>query len=183
MSARRLLLCLFISITGIGCSSPYKADYEPDHDFTSYRTYRWLEPNEPVMDALASNPLLKKRFMNAVDRVLQEQGYVPADSNEPDFYVHVQGTVQQRMRVDDGVSVSYGYYGRYGGMGVRHMDVSYYDEGTLILDIIDRPMNELVWRGWVTQVIRDYQDPRQAEAAVEKAVRGILANFPPAPVQ
>jgi len=183
MPLRRLLLCLFVSMAGVGCSSPYKADYEPDHDFSSYQSYRWLEPNEPVMDALAGNPLLKKRFIDAVSRELQAQGYVPVDSIEPDFYVHVHGTVQERMRVNDGVSVSYGYYGRYGGMGMRHVDVSYYDEGTLILDVIDSPKNELVWRGWVTQVIRDYKDPRQAEAAVDKAVHGILANFPPDPGQ
>ncbi len=168
-----------VCVLGGGCSSPYKADYEPDHDFSPYRSYRWLEPNEPPRDALAGNPLLKRRFVKAVDHVLQTMGYTPTDGNEPDFEVYVHGTVQERMRVNDGVSVSYGYYGRYGGMGMRHVDVSYYDEGTLILDIIDTPNSELVWRGWVTQVIRDYQDPRQAEAAVDKAVHGILANFPP----
>lgn len=172
-------LVALMFLLGAGCGSPYKSDYEPDHDFSSYRSYRWLEPNEPPLDALAGNPLLKRRFVKAVDQVLQAMGYVPADSNEPDFQVYVHGTVQQRMHVHEGVTVGYGYYGRYGGMDIRHMDVSYYDEGTLILDIIDSPKSELVWRGWVTQVIHDYRDPRQAEAAADKAVRGILANFPP----
>ncbi|MFC1760837.1 DUF4136 domain-containing protein [Planctomycetota bacterium] len=166
-----------------GCSSPYRADYEPDHDFSGYRSYAWFEPNQPVLDALAGNPLLKKRFVAAVNRVLQEQGYALSEALEADFVVNVHGTVQERMRVNDSVSVGYGYYGRYGGMSMQHVDVSYYDEGTLIIDIIDRPLNELVWRGWVTEAVRDYKDPRQAEAAVDKAVRGILANFPPTPVK
>ena len=54
-----------VAFMAVGCGSPYKADYEPDHDFSSYHSYRWLEPNEPQLDALAGNPLLKRRFIKA----------------------------------------------------------------------------------------------------------------------
>lgn len=179
-SSSIIIFFLLLALLMTGCSSPYKADYEPDFDFSGYRSYGWLEPNEPLADSLAGNPLLRKRFTRAVSRVLQEKGFTLVDSNEPDFLVSVHGTVQQRMRVNDSISVGYGYYSHHGALAVRHMDVSYYDEGTLIIDIVDSLRQELVWRGWVTQVVRDYKDPRQAEVAVEKAVRGILGNFPPA---
>lgn len=179
---KHLLGMLMVGCLAAGCASPYKADYDPEHDFSSYRSYAWLEPNETPM-SVAGNPLLKRRLVSAVDRVFQERGYGIVDSNDADFHVHTHGTVEERMRVHEGLYSGYGYYGRYSPMAVRHMDVRYYDEGTLFIDVIDRVKGELVWRGWVTQPVHNYRDPRQAERAVERSVRGMLANFPPSPIR
>jgi len=52
-----------------------------------------------------------------------------------------------------------------------------YREGTLIIDIMDVASNQLVWRGWATDVIseKSLKDPEQA---INNAVREIFKKFP-----
>ena len=67
----------------------------------------------------------------------------------------------------------YGYSG-YGYPGYGYVDYGY--EGTIILDIIDTESNELVWRGSYSATI---DDSGISEKKIKKAVKHILAKFPP----
>lgn len=53
-----------------------------------------------------------------------------------------------------------------------------YDEGTLLVDVIDRKANQLIWRGWSVGTLTD-------EAALESELQGdirkIFKKYPIAP--
>jgi hypothetical protein len=76
---------------------------------------------------------------------------------------------------------SYPYYSPYGfpnpvpqTYGNTFQQIQF-KEGTLIIDIIDRNKNQLVWRGWNTETLSDpnnYQDQLSAE------IYNIMENFP-----
>ena len=51
--------------------------------------------------------------------------------------------------------------------------------GTLIIDIVDRESNQLVWRGAKEGRLKKNQSPEQREASINKTVSEILSNFPP----
>jgi len=170
---------IFTLLSVAGCGSPVRVDFDTDADFSSFQTYRWFESEIHHLDALASNPLAKKRVVKAVDAVLQEKGFVVTEGSDCDFTVFVHGTVQQRVQMHETGGL-YGHYGRY-GMGVSHIDLSTYDEGVLFVDVIDGPTQALVWRGSLSREVKYYKDPSKAEAAMAKNVRKILADFPPLP--
>jgi hypothetical protein len=162
-----------------GCASPVRVDFDMGADFSSYRTYRWHDGDVHVLDALAANPLAKKRVVRAVDTVLQEKGFFAKEGSACDFTVFVHGTVQQRVELHD-TGGMYGHYGGF-GMGVSSIDVSTYDEGVLFIDVLDGSTRELVWRGSLSRVVKYHKDPNKAQVAIEKTVRQILEKFPPAP--
>ena len=67
------------------------------------------------------------------------------------------------------------WWGPYGG----HNDVSYYKEGTLVIDIVNAKKMKLIWRGLGATTVKDYKDSKKMEADIDKAVNKIMASFPP----
>lgn len=163
----------------MNCSSTsYKSDYDPSKDFSKYKTYAWFTENIEG-DALAADPLTKKRIMGAVDKVIQARGGQLVES-DPDVMVVVHAGVKERMNV---TQTGGGYYGGWYGPGwggyggTTH--VSYYDEGTLVIDFVDYAEKELVWRGMATGTIDENPNMEKQQAKIDQVVEKILAQYPP----
>ena len=54
-----------------------------------------------------------------------------------------------------------------------------YEEGTLVIDMIDARTNQLVWRGMVKDTILDFHNINEVDETVVKNVSELLAEFPP----
>jgi hypothetical protein len=175
----------FITLIGVtlglfvaGCSSvSVTADFDPATDFSTFKTYQWM-PSKGE-DILTKNAIIGKRVTGTVDKVLASKGYRVAATNAPDFYITAHAGVKDKMNVSDYGYAYGGWWGPYGPYG-RNVDVQYYQEATLFIDIVQRHGEnlELVWRGAGTDVVKD-RDPDEAQRYVDAAVEKILAQFPP----
>jgi hypothetical protein len=67
---------------------------------------------------------------------------------------------------------------RFGGVGYN-TGISDYEEGVLIIDIIDTRDDKVIWRGTGTRVVYEGSDPEKVSKIVNKSVSKILAKFPP----
>lgn len=174
------LVTLFIVALTAGCSSiSINHDWDRDAPFPDYKTYAWLEVvQETPKDAKAArqtSELLIQRIKRAVDTQLAAKGFT-RDSENPDLLVMYHTGVQQKVNVTDwGYRYSYDYWG-YGG---RNIDVYEYDEGTLIIDLIDFKAKELVWRGSGTRSVDSHWTPEKADAVINDAVQKIFTKYPP----
>jgi len=166
-----------------GCSSiSVSTDYDPETDFSGYKHYIWYTGETSEGDQLAANPLVKKRVMLGVDKSLEAKNYSKGNQDEADFVVLVQAGSKEKMQVN-----TYGYggygYGRYrygyGWGGATQTDVTYYDETTLIIDIIDLAKKELAWRGTGTGVVKKFDSQEEMQEAIDSVVEKILNDFPP----
>lgn len=178
---RSWLTVVVVSVLTTGCSSlRVSHDYALDADFSELATYAWIQASgDPTRDRL-----LEQRATAHVDRLLAAMGYEQVDA-EPDFLVAVHDDVQQRLSVIDlGYGGSYGYGGyaygsHWGAFGSRRLDVTEYDEGVLIIDVIEPEAQRLIWRG-IARRPQDYRaTPVERDAAVAEAVEALLARFPP----
>jgi hypothetical protein len=59
------------------------------------------------------------------------------------------------------------------------VDVSQYDEGTLVIDFVDMAKQELVWRGIGTGAVSESPSVEERTANINNAVMQILEQFPP----
>jgi hypothetical protein len=179
-----LFFCV-LALFAAGCSPvSVNYDFDPNTDFSAIKTYGWGE--SPARDdLLAENTLLKKRIQNSVDRYMQSRGYTLVDPARADVLIVLQAVVKEKMRITDWGGPA-GYYrnpwydpwwgvGAYGG----RVDVSYYNEGTLIIDIVDNAKKELIWRGLGTGIVQRNSDPEKQQKAVDQYVTEILDRFPP----
>ncbi len=179
-----ILIAITVAISQAACSGmKIRADYDPMAVSTmgEYRTYRWLsQPREA--DARVYNKLVALRVTGAVEDVLSGKGY-RMEADAPDFLVGWHAAIRGRLDVRE-VDRYYGYghrrwRGGYAGPAYRDVQIREYEEGMLILDIVDGKSNELVWRGSAQAEIRSDVGPRKKEERIRRAVEKILEQFPP----
>lgn len=185
--------CLIFMLLALasGCTSlPVRTDYDPEAGFSAFRTYAWLE-RPPAADAdprVDDNPLLHQRIHTAIDAGLQTAGYVTADPGAADFLVSYY------IVIDKMTSVTYinNYWGYGSGRGNRYHHarpgfypvfsppvVYEYEQGTLIVDIIQPEGRKLVWRGSASSELDYSATPEARQEKLNKTVTAILAEFPP----
>jgi Domain of unknown function (DUF4136) len=169
-------------LTLISCSSvKVTTDHDPEIDFSKYKTYLWYAGEMPADDKLSANPLVKKRVGNSVENVLESKGFTKGADGKADLVVIIHAGSKEKMQV-----TNYGYggygYGRYrggwGGYG-GGTSVYYYDETTLVIDLVDLELKELVWRGTGTGTVKNYSDQQEMQEAIDEVVAKIMNDFPP----
>jgi hypothetical protein len=166
------ILALTLAASTSGCSSISTSyDYDDTYDFSRLHTYSWL----PVPTDQKQNELILKRVKTELSAGLADRGYREA-KGKADFRLAIHMGTERRVQVDD-----WGYaYGRhYGFGGAGRLEVYEYDEGTLIVDMVDAGTKKLFWRGTARKTVDPGATPEKITATVQEAVDKILKNFPP----
>lgn len=175
-----LLTLTLMACAGIDTST----DYDPNAvgRLSQYRTYSWL-PKPQGKDIRVYNDVFEARVKQAVDRELQSRGYRLVEQN-PDFKVGWHGAIDEKL--DVGTMNAYYGYGwdpwyspYYVGAAVPQTYVREYEEGTLILDVVDAGSNKLVWRGTAQAELSTHASAEHRQKRLDEAVNKILKDFPP----
>ncbi len=171
---------------GACASLRVSTDYNPAYDFTKFRTYSWLDNgNAPSSDARINNDIVVARVRAAVEKTLATKGYTKVEPDAADFMVSWLGTINKKLRIDT-INHFYSPYG-YGTLardpywsgGMRTTTATEYEEGTLIIDILDPVQHKLIWRSIGTDRLKTGTDPTKANSEMDTAVATIMAKFPP----
>jgi hypothetical protein len=67
------------------------------------------------------------------------------------------------------------WWGPYGGTTT----VSYYEEATLVVDLVDWGKKELAWRGMATGIVKGDADADEQQERLDALMTKIFANYPP----
>lgn len=153
-------------------------------DITAIRTFAFgPESKQPTGDPrLDDNRFFIERVQQNVNRELKARGYEPAEPNRADMLVHFHASVSQELELND----------RYPGdcraqpIGTgtaadrtRDCRPFVYDAGTLLIDLVDRRTNRLLWRGWAEGSMEGVLDKQEwMEERVDTAVKEILSQLP-----
>lgn len=171
---------VFLALTTLSCSRKIHIEREPNIAIEQYRTYAWnkLEASKashPFYSSIELNQLV----IGEIDEVLAKKGFRRNIGN-PDFLVdfHIYVEEQKFQNLVCGA----GFY-----RGERYLpelsqrtycespEIVNYDDGTLIIDIVDSHTGQLVWRGATNEII---DNPNYAGDVFRKKVRRILRKFP-----
>ena len=166
----------------VSCSTVrVQSDYDPAVDFSALRSYAWMpDPPQVSSDPLLHNSILDARIRSAVDRTLADKSIHKVEVSQADFLVNYYVNLEQKIQVDTVPAASYGYrYGRWYGGTASETRVRQYEEGTLIVDVLNAADRRLVWRGTGSDYIRTMKSPEETTRNINAAIAGILAEFPP----
>ena len=176
----------------LACASVHvSTDYDEGYDFARLSTFAWIDPplreqaradQAPDADPFTHNTLLDKRVRDEVEAWLTAHGYRAAREGESADFLLRYDLVSRDVTRDSPVFVS-GGFGNYGygwgsGVGYGYSHSTDYQEGTLILDVIDPATQRIAWRGSGTS---DARDPHMKPERLHKSVTAILERFPPRP--
>jgi hypothetical protein len=172
------LLTIILLLTG-GCSSiSVHQDYDPEYDFSKLKTFGFI----PLSSEAGIDQLSADRLSNAIKTELLAKGYTL--SEQADFGIALLFSSKTKTNVQSyGYGYGYGYYGRPGYGGTGGVDVTQYEEGTLVIDFVDMKENKLVWRGIGSGTLSQSPTVEERTKNVNNAVAQILAQFPPGMTQ
>jgi hypothetical protein len=174
-----LLSLVAVALAGCATQVAVSVDHDRSANFAALRTYAWRPGAMPgVGDPGFDSTLLDMRVRGAVDRVLAAKGYRQATpGTAADFLVGYYAVVRQKTSFQT-VNRRYGYHlGPRGGWSPTYAQD--YDQGTLLIDVIDPATMNLLWRGAGTGVVDPDASPEKRERRINEAVDAILAKFPP----
>ena len=158
----RVLCASALALLAAGCASAkVTTDWDRGANFGAYNTYAWMET--PQMQALQRNSLFDKRLRSSVERQLDAKGFRKTDGDADLLLVYHAG---MRDKLDVQQS---GYFG-------RNVSVRQYQQGTLVVDLVDAKRKELVWRGTASGEV-DKPDP--SGEALDKTLSKMFESFPP----
>lgn len=162
-------LCLaIVAATLNGCTTiRVSTTYDPSTDFTSLRTYSWFSGPH-----VGTTPL-DTRVREAVDAELAARGYGMAAEGDADFVVNHLARVHGRIDVKE----IRAYYG--GGQWRQETYVDEYDEGTLVLDVLEPTSAKVLWRGTAAALLDPERSLGDRDEAMRETVKRVLDGFPP----
>lgn len=174
--SRGIIGGLAVLLFSAGCAAiSVGANHDPGLSTAAFRTFAFEGHDAyPTGDArLDAKPFFDARVRAAVGFELAAKGLLRASDN-PDLLIHYHATAERRLEVirsDEGK----GYADATGGNTVSRE----YEEGTLVVDVVDRKTRQVIWRGWVRQDLADMlNNPRAMDAYCQKAVRAMFQRFP-----
>ena len=171
---RLLPLLLVLSAACAGVTT--RAYLQRGATFASYQTYGWgpadaLSTGDPRLD---NNEIFAAHVRARVEAELNRRGFAQVTGlGLPDLLVHYHMSVSQKVEARD---LDPGY--------VAHAEEHdrapmVYDEGTIVIDLIDTRLNQLVWRGWADGGIDGIIDNQAwTEQHVDQAIDRIFRRLP-----
>ena len=153
------------------------SDYDRSANFATYHTFALVQREHRAIP----NPLVAIRAEEDITQELQRRGYtLAADPTSADLTVDFTLGSQERTDIKS-------YPETYSGPGLlagtyrgSNIDVRrQYREGTLAIDAFDGHTHRPLWHGWAQKELTR-KDLEQPAEPISKAVRSVLAKFPPA---
>lgn len=191
----------FTAFVGVGvpallllaaCSNhpSYDIDYAEATDFSRYKSYHWYDDIHPSKEAdYRQYNSSDKRVRTYADRELRRAGLHESQSGQADIWVNYHISKQDQMRIDSFSGYPEG--GLHGGVGVgtygtgvnigysSGSNVRHYQEGTVVLDVIDSDSRKIVWRGIAEGRLPESLTPKDKNRIASEVARELLADFPP----
>jgi hypothetical protein len=172
------------------CATAPQVEYADNASFAQYHTFYWkpVKHKQTIKNPILDSQILDQRVRAAAVQALTNAGFQQVDNKkQADFIVTYQTATEQHLRSGDGFRFGFGvgypfYYGPFWDpfFGAAYYpgarDVQSYQQGYLIIDVIDAHSNKLVWRGWTTARVTPGNYSR---SAVKDMVKHILKRFPP----
>ena len=172
MSKKYIFPILIAAAVGLSSCSPFqvRTDYAETANFNTYKTYKLR------IDDLKLNDIDQDRVLNEVSKQLQMKGLSVSES--PDLIVNVKANHKKITDINSGSYGRFGWGGPFGfGIGMGRTWSSNYNEGALILDLIDARTQKLVWQGMGSGISVDAARAKQKQ--IPQIIAEIMAKYPP----
>ena len=176
-------LLMAATTTALGIS--VKSDYDKEFDFTKLRTFAF-KTDRAANDPLSTNTIEAERLQNALIAQLQANGFSQS-SQDSNFIVAFYSRTKQKTEIESipsfgfGPGFGWGYAMPYRerwrwGLGPDIWTYNY-TQGCVMVDIIDRNTNMLVWRGVAKDTVTGIgQSDKQANEVAKDLVKRFIRD-------
>jgi hypothetical protein len=165
-----------------------RADFDKEYDFTKPKTFGWhpdgagevkmlqLSGDDPVKLIERFDPV----FKDAIATELAKRGLVLATDGKPDIVIHYYVLI--------GPNSDSQFRGQFVGavppwglpdFAMTTTSFKIYEQGTVVLDLMDAMRKEIVWRGVAEAQINREKSPAERDARIRAGIADLLKKYPP----
>lgn len=185
-------LSLMTAFLFTSCGPRVDSDKMTSKSMSSYTSYAFLPNQDTIQTSNYNNDQVNEIVIDEIRKNMQEKNY-RLDRNQPDLLVYYHLMMDEENAVNaNPVYTNYSYYrpGHYVGPYYRNYAYNNYftipriaganvqqvpyREGTLVIDLIDRRTNEIVWRGRAEDVV----EPNNLDQELRSYVNAIFDRLP-----
>ncbi len=182
---KKIAIFLVLSLLIAGCST-VKVQTEgkvPSDPAKIKATFSWLDKASPSNDIRVNNNEIDRMVRNSVEKHLATRGYVRVEPDQADYLLSWFGNITDEVK-ELSLSSFYrrnGYTGMIGSMPEKVEDgkvKKVFSRGTLILDVMDRETQKVIWRGTATNTIQENMSKGRKAQYVDASIKKILEDLP-----
>lgn len=189
-----IMLALLIS----GCSTlQVQVDSDPEFDFASLSKFNvmYTKKND-------DKDFSRSRISKMLEQYFQEKGYLSVSKEEADFYLIVHLDIQKKSEIETnyeilGVHPRLDYYRIpyvpgtapviYNDPYISSLDSTRvvettrtydYEEGRLVIELLDVKQNAVVWQGIAEDELSDLPTQEAKTAYIQKVLDKLFRDFP-----
>lgn len=180
------VLALAVAVVHAGVK--VRAEFDKEFDFSKVRTFGWhpdgagevkllmREGGDPEEIRTRWEPTIK----DAVEQEMTKRGLAAAASGTPDLLIHYYFL--------SGPNSESQYRGQFIGavppwglpdFAMTTTSFKIFEQGTLVLDLIDGPKRQIVWRGIAEAEVNRQRTPAERDRRIREGVRELLKKYPP----
>jgi hypothetical protein len=139
-------------------------EFDPGFDFGAYTSYAWREGTP------ARRETAEKTIRAGVDRELAAAGLKLAEE-DADLWVVTHVLVDEHTLSDLRDKDYWEFYA-----GIQSVDAYALGKGTLVIDLVDPELEQIVWRGAVSKAIDKNMKPNSKK--IDEMIRSVLERLP-----
>jgi hypothetical protein len=169
---RALLPATLLAIFGTGCATiDVGASFDPAIAIAPMTTFDFeARSGPPTGDPrLDGNPFFETRLQAAVEFEMAAKG-LRRDPDAPRLQVHYHASVDRRLDV---IQVD-----RARGYQADSVAYAEWEEGTIVVDVVDAATRRVIWRGWARSGLAGVRDdPHTMDRYVQQVIHKMFERF------
>lgn len=194
MKMRKYLFAVTILLGLIitACGPRVQTEKRAQVDLSNYRSYSFLPNQDTIRNSDYDNDYVNEIVIDEIRQNMRERDFT-LERNQPDLLVYYHLMFDEEMAVNASpIYTNYSYYRPGYYVGPYYRNVAYnnyftvprlsgtniqqvpYREGTIVIDLIDRRTNEIIWRGRAEDVV----ERGNLEQELRSYIDAIFSEFP-----
>lgn len=182
-----LLLLIIVSLSGCATKPYVETDYEAGYNFAALKTFAVKSAKQDTKENILISPFTLSHIHSLVNGELAKRYQSVSESATPDFFVTYHVVMEEKLESSAyDQTYAMGYWGR----GYRYPSpmfyrpvfdggVRIYNQGSLIIDMVDAKTQRPIWRGVSEKRLSKSLSPQKQREILTGAVMEVLAQFPP----
>ncbi len=158
-----LVLMAWLLVAGT-VTADVNVEFDPEFDFSAYASYAWREGTPARREAA------EQRIRASVDRELAAAGLRLAE-DDADLWVVTHVLVDEHSLRDLRDESYWEFY-----KGIKSVDPYDLGRGTVVIDLVDPKLEQIVWRGVVSKAVDKNMKPDSKK--IDKAIHKVFERLP-----
>lgn len=162
-------------------------DYEANYSFAALKSFAVKSAKQDTKENILISPFTLSHIHSLINTELAKRYSFVDESAAPDFYVTYHVIMEEKLEpAAYDQMYGFGYWGRgyrYPSPIFYHQSldsgVKVYNQGSLIIDIVDAKTQQPIWRGVSEKRLNKSFSPQKQREILTSAVLEVLAQFPP----